>query len=284
MSNDATRWAWTAPVNTSAQRLVLLSLADRAGEQHTAWPSMERLAADTVLNLKTVKKVVNELIKIGLILDTGKRTGPTGRVRILQLIGVESRDQEQKNDDFNSTDIGSIDLDNESNIGTITPPNKPKNGTIKQTQKWDDSPPVIDPILDSNEPKNGTLNEPNFGSLNLSLNLSMNLSEKHEWIPNQKQLETKIKIAGHEKNLELIFGLPSFEFELSSFNSYFDGKGLSESQKLHKFTAWIIDKFQRYQKANPDYVNLLEPTQNSAAMPALNITDSKPKSLLENIT
>lgn len=284
MSNDATRWAWTAPVKTSAQRLVLLSLADRAGEQHTAWPSMERLAADTVLNLKTVKKVVNELIKIGLILDTGKRTGPTGRVRILQLIGVQSRDQEQKNDDFNTTDIGSIDLDNESNIGTIKPPNKPKNGTIKQTQKWDDYPPVIDPILDSNEPKNGTLNEPNFGSLNLSLNLSMNLSEKHDWIPNQKQLETKIKIAGHEKNLELIFGLPSFEFELSSFNSYFDGKGLSESQKLHKFTAWIIDKFQRYQKANPDYVNLLEPTQNSAAMPALNITDSKPKSLLENIT
>ncbi len=284
MSNDATRWAWTAPVNTSAQRLVLLSLADRAGEQHTAWPSMERLAADTVLNLKTVKKVVNELIEIGLILDTGKRTGPTGRVRILQLIGVQSRDQEQKNDDFNSTDIGSIDLDNESNIGMIKTPNKPKNGTIKQGQKRDDYPPVIDPILDSNEPKNGTLNEPNFGSLNLSLNLSMNLSEKHEWIPNQKQLETKIKIAGHEKNLELIFGLPSFEFELSSFNSYFDGKGLSESQKLHKFTAWIIDKFQRYQKANPDYVNLLEPTQNSAAMPALNITDSKPKSLLENIT
>jgi len=273
VSNDATRWAWIAPVNTSAQRLVLLSLADRAGEQHTAWPSMERLAADTVLNLKTVKKVVNELIEIGLILDTGKRTGPTGRVRILQLIGVQSRDQKQKNVDSNSTDIGSIGL-----------PNKPKNGTIKQDQKRDDYPPVIAPILDGNEPKNGTLNEPNIGSLNLSLNLSMNLSEKHDWIPNQKQLETKIKIAGQEKNLELIFGLPSFEFELSSFNSYFDGKGLSESQKLHKFTAWIIDKFQRYQKANPDYVNLLEPTQNSAAMPALNITDSKPKSLLENIT
>lgn len=265
MSNDATRWAWIAPVKTSAQRLVLLSLADRAGEQHTAWPSMERLAADTVLNLKTVKKVVNELIEIGLILDTGKRTGPTGRVRILQLIGVQSRDQKQKNIDSNNTNIGSINL-----------PNKPKNGTIKQDHKRDDYPPVINPILDGNEP--------NIGSLNLSLNLSMNLSEKHDWIPNQKQLETKIKIAGQENNLELIFGLPSFEFELSSFNSYFDGKGLTESQKLHKFTAWIIDKFQRYQKANPDYVNLLEPTQNSAAMPALNITDSKPKSLLENIT
>ncbi|MFN4187680.1 MAG: helix-turn-helix domain-containing protein, partial [Acinetobacter johnsonii] len=46
MSIDATRWAWTAPVNNSSQRLVLLSLADRAGEEHTAWPSIDRLAKD----------------------------------------------------------------------------------------------------------------------------------------------------------------------------------------------------------------------------------------------
>lgn len=256
MSIDATRWAWAAPVNNSSQRLVLLSLADRAGEEHTAWPSIDRLAKDTVLDKKTVQKVILELINLGLVEDTGERTGPTKRVRVLKLNGVKGREEYTQ-------------IQNDSNT--------PKNGNIKQSQKRNDS-------KNGNDPKNGTLNEPNIGSLNLSLNLSMNLSEKHDWIPNQKQLETKIKIAGQEKNLELIFGLPSFEFELSSFNSYFDGKGLSESQKLHKFTAWIIDKFQRYQKANPDYVNLLEPTQNSAAMPALNITDSKPKSLLENIT
>ncbi|MFH4181111.1 helix-turn-helix domain-containing protein, partial [Acinetobacter baumannii] len=52
MSIDATRWSWTASVKTSAQRLVLLSLADRAGEEHTAWPSIDRLAADTMLDKK----------------------------------------------------------------------------------------------------------------------------------------------------------------------------------------------------------------------------------------
>ena len=54
MSIDATRWAWTAQVKNSSQRLVLLSLADRAGEHHTAWPSIDRLAKDTALNEKTV--------------------------------------------------------------------------------------------------------------------------------------------------------------------------------------------------------------------------------------
>ncbi|MCG6630668.1 helix-turn-helix domain-containing protein, partial [Acinetobacter baumannii] len=32
MSLDATLWAWKAPVNSATQRLVLVSLADRAGE------------------------------------------------------------------------------------------------------------------------------------------------------------------------------------------------------------------------------------------------------------
>lgn len=273
MSIDATRWAWTAPVNNSSQRLVLLSLADRAGEEHTAWPSMERLASDTVLNLKTVKKVVTELIELGLILDTGKRTGPTGRVRILELVGVQSREQTKN-----------WAHSNKPNIGSIKDNNEPKNGTIKQTQKRGYSPDLMNPILDGNEPKNGTLNEPIIGSLNLPmnlpLNLPMNLSQEHDWIPNVDQLVTKIKMAGHGNNIDLIFGLPSFEFELSAFNSYFDNSGLSDSKKLHKFTAWIVDKFDRYKKQNPEY-GIQSPTgqQANTAQPFLNLP-TKPKSLL----
>ena len=106
MSVDATRWAWDAPVKSSAQRLILLSLADRAGEDHTCYPSNKRLADDTVLNLKTVQKAVNELIEMGLISDTGERKGNTKQVRVLQLIGVNSREY-----------------------------NHPKNGAVKPTQK-----------------------------------------------------------------------------------------------------------------------------------------------------
>ena len=252
MSIDATRWAWTAPVNNSSQRLVLLSLADRASDEHTAWPSIERLAKDTVLDKKTVQKVILELINLGLIKDTGDRKGPTKRVRVLKLNGVKGREEYTQ-------------IQNDSNT--------PKNGNIKQSQKRNDS-------KNGNDPKNGTLNEPNIGSLNLPMNLPMNLSQEHDWIPDVDQLITKIKMAGHGNNIDLIFGLPSFEFELSAFNSYFDNSGLSDSKKLHKFTAWIVDKFERYKKQNPEYgIQSLTGQQANTAQPFLNLP-TKPKSLL----
>ncbi|MDC4312258.1 helix-turn-helix domain-containing protein [Acinetobacter baumannii] len=260
MSIDATRWAWAAPVNNSSQRLVLLSLADRAGEEHTAWPSIERLAKDTVLDKKTVQKVILELIKLGLVEDTGERTGPTRRVRVLKLNGVKGREEYTQNlDDANT----------------------PKNGNIKQSQKRNDSKNGNDPKNSAlNNPKNGMLNDPKNGVQNPSGNLPMNLSQEHDWIPDVDQLITKIKMAGHSNNIDLIFGLPSFEFELSAFNSYFDNSGLSDSKKLHKFTAWIVDKFDRYKKQNPEY-GILSPTgqQANTAQPVLNLP-TKPKSLL----
>lgn len=261
MSIDATRWAWTAPVNNSSQRLVLLSLADRAGEEHTAWPSIDRLAKDTVLDKKTVQKVILELINLGLVEDTGERTGPTRRVRVLKLNGVKGREDYTQNlDDANT----------------------PKNGNIKQSQKRNDSKNGNDPENGAlNNPKNGMLNDPKNGVQNLSGNLPMNLSQEHDWIPDVDQLITKIKMAGHGNNIDLIFGLPSFEFELSAFNSHFDSQVLSDSKKLHKFTAWIIDKFERHQKQNPDYgVRSLEAAeQHSLAAPVFNLPD-KPKGFL----
>lgn len=135
MSIDATRWAWTVPVNNSSQRLVLLSLADRAGEEHTAWPSIDRLAKDTVLDKKTVQKVILELINLGLVEDTGERTGPTRRVRVLKLNGVKGREEFAQNHD-NS--------------------NNPKNGNIKRSQKRNDS-------NNGNIPENGYIQNPKNG-------------------------------------------------------------------------------------------------------------------------
>ncbi|MCJ8162340.1 helix-turn-helix domain-containing protein [Acinetobacter zhairhuonensis] len=262
MSIDATRWAWAVEVKSSAQRLVLLSLADRAGEEHTAWPSIDRLAKDTVLDKKTVQKVILELINIGLVLDTGDRAGPTKRVRVLKLVGVKGREDYSK--DSPKTDVKK-EAKNKANT--------PNNGNIEQTQKRDDS-------NTGNDSQNRSSNEPTLGMQNLKENLPMNLSYQHEWMPNQQQLETKLKIAGHERNLELIMGLPSFEFELSHFNSYCDGKVQSDSQKLHRFTAWIIDKFERYQRANPSYVSSVSTQTEALTQPFFDLNDRKPKGLL----
>ena len=133
MSLEATLWAWKAPVNNSSQRLVLLSLADRAGENHTCFPSAQRLVKDTMLNRKTVLKAISDVIALGLVVDTGKRVG--NGVRVLQLIGVGNRE-------------GFVDLTDPKNGTGGKPHTDPKNGM-------------------PTDPKNGTQNL----SINLSMNL-----------------------------------------------------------------------------------------------------------------
>ncbi len=273
MSIDATRWAWTAPVNNSSQRLVLLSLADRAGEEHTAWPSIDRLAADTVLDKKTVQKVILELIKLGLVKDTGDRTGPTKRVRVLKLNGVKGREECTQNRD-NSSAKKAI----KSNL------NNPENGNIKQPQKRNDCNNGNNPESGNlNDTKNGVLNDPKNGIQNQPLNLSMNLSGEHEWIPDRNQLINILNTAGQQQNLDLIFGLPDFEFQLGAFNAHYAGQVMPNARKLYSFVRWIIDKFERYQKANPSYVKqAVEQSQLQQAQPLINLP-SKPKSLLESM-
>ena len=273
MSIDATRWAWTAPVNNSSQRLVLLSLADRAGEEHTAWPSIDRLAADTVLDKKTVQKVILELIKLGLVKDTGDRTGPTKRDRVLKLNGVKGREECTQNRD-NSSAKKAI----KSNL------NNPENGNIKQPQKRNDCNNGNNPESGNlNDTKNGVLNDPKNGIQNQPLNLSMNLSGEHEWIPDRNQLIAVLNSAGQQQNLELIFGLPDFDFQLGAFNAHYSGQVMPNAKKLYSFVRWIIDKFERYQKANPNYVKkAIEQSQLQQAQPLINLP-SKPKSLLESI-
>lgn len=262
MSIDATRWAWTAPVNNSSQRLVLLSLADRASDDHTAWPSIERLAKDTVLDKKTVQKVILELIKLSLVKDTGKRKGPTKRVRVLKLNGVKGREECTQNPD-DSSDKKAI----KSNL------NAPENGNVKQSQKRNDS-------NIGNNPKNGVLNDPKIGVQNQPLNLSMNLSQEHDWIPDQNQLINILNTAGQQQNLELIFGLPDFEFQLGAFNAHYASQVMPNARKLYSFVRWIIDKFERYQKANPNYVKqAVDLSQHQQAQPLINLP-SKPKGFL----
>lgn len=163
MSVDATRWAWSVNIQKSTERLVLLSLADRANEDNECYPSMQRVTNDTMLDIKTVKKVISDLIQKGLVIDTGERKGYTQKVRVLRLVGVDCRED-------------------------------------KQTQKRNDSKNGMNPNLPTNEPKNGTLNEPNFGTQNLKENLTKNLKNNSDFFdsfwqeyPNKTAKQAAIK-------------------------------------------------------------------------------------------
>jgi hypothetical protein len=88
MSLDASRWAWMQSVGRSSAKLVLLSLADRAGENHAAYPSLQRLHKDTELDIKTIRACLDYLMQRGLI----ARTAAAGKVAVYSLIGVSGRE------------------------------------------------------------------------------------------------------------------------------------------------------------------------------------------------
>lgn len=91
MSVDATRWAWKQKGISSVQKLVLLSLADRASVDHLAYPSHDSIAEDTGADIKTVKTALKALVELGLIEDSGSRVGRTRQVVVWHLVGVEDR-------------------------------------------------------------------------------------------------------------------------------------------------------------------------------------------------
>lgn len=90
MSIDATRWAWKQQGISPTQKLVLLSMADRAGEDHTCWPSITRLVQDTGFSDRTIQKAIAGMEAIGLV----RRIATSGKVNRYLLIGVSAREAE----------------------------------------------------------------------------------------------------------------------------------------------------------------------------------------------
>jgi len=160
MSVDATRWVWglTMP---ATRKIVLLSMADRAGETHACWPSIVRLEADTCLDRKTIMAAISDLEKDGFV----SVTRVFGKGNCYQLLGDFARETSTKNGTGSSTKNGT---------GSST-----KNGTGSSTKNGTGEPvpktgPV--PILDQDQKrdptstKNGTRTSTKNGTLNLPLN------------------------------------------------------------------------------------------------------------------
>ena len=146
MSRIATDWAWKTSL-PAAQKLLLLSLADRADEEHCCFPSIKRLVNDTGLDRKTVQKWVNIMIEKGLIFDTGERRGKTKSVRVLRL-----------NIDYESTEKESYPKNGTPSKQAASNPN---NGTAQKPSDPNFGHEAI--------PKTGRLSDPKFGTLNLTI-------------------------------------------------------------------------------------------------------------------
>ena len=162
MSDIAVRWALKQRTRKSSDKLVLISLADRAGKDNRAWPSRKRLSYDTQLNIKTVQGCVKSLMEDGFIRDTGHRTGQKNKVVVYQLIGAPENNSNPNVEDYPSLEI---QPPLEAYEGGYS--NEPENGPV-----YSESPvnePETDPLPASNEPDFGQTNQPNIGPLNLSV-------------------------------------------------------------------------------------------------------------------
>lgn len=223
MSLDATIWAFKAEVKTSSQRLVLLALADRAGESHKCYPSIKRMVKDTVLNRKTVIKVLDELEAISLIRFTGEITG--NGVKVYQLIGVMGREE----NDLTSPKKGtSTNNGTSSNFGTGS-----KNGTSTNNGT-------------ATSPKNGTETSPNIGTQNLSGNLSDESKNKKTWL-SLKKLGEEILLATDQETYEQIKNATWFDRELRAFELYNAEKNLCDELMNYHFADWLINACGKYQ-------------------------------------
>ncbi|MEJ5037670.1 helix-turn-helix domain-containing protein [Acinetobacter johnsonii] len=219
MSLDATIWAWRAEVDSSTQRLILLSLADRAGEDHKCYPSIMRMVKDTKMNRKTIIKVLDDLEKKALIKYTGKIVG--NGVKVYQLLGVVGRE-----DHPTSTKKGtsgkngtSSNLGTGSNIGTST-----ENGT-------------------STSPENGTETSTEIGTQNLPRNLPIESKNKKDWLCSKK-LREEITLADDSIEPETLMTAKWVEREKRAFEIYNQDKSICDELLNFYFADWLLHAYR----------------------------------------
>lgn len=237
MSLDANIWAWKVRQKQkkggsikALKRLVLLSLADRASEDHCAYPSIARLVEDTEMDRKTVLKIIDELVEDGLIEDTGERKGRTKQVKVYRLLGVNGRETlptmelfTVENDDLKSTN----------------------NGTVPTTEQFQHSAERVPTFRGKS---------PNVGTRNLSKNLSLESKNKKSWFC-FKKLREEIYLADDSIDFESIMNSKWAEREKRAFEIYNAEKPMSDALMIYHFADWLINAYRTKYSNNQNPVS-----------------------------
>ena len=252
MSLDATNWAWRAELcekkggcRIPYKRLVLLSLADRAGEDHCAYPSMKRLEKDTGIERKTVLKIIAELIDDGFILDTGERKGVTKQVKVYKLRGINGRETVPI--------AGQLNDKNPAKTVPILEQSQKRNSSNNGTR---------------NSPNNGMPNSPNNGTQNLPIESPIESKNKKGWLCFNK-LRLELDQAGSSVVPKDIIEASWFEREKKTFELFNAGNNLCDDLMIYHFADWLLKNRHKYgnkpksEKINldPDFLVFASPSQ-----------------------
>jgi hypothetical protein len=85
MSFDALAWAAKQRPGNLAAKMVLLALANYANEHGEAYPSTAAVADFGDMNHKTATAALDRLEALGLIVDTGRKAGRSGQIKVYSL-------------------------------------------------------------------------------------------------------------------------------------------------------------------------------------------------------
>ncbi|MFG0589062.1 helix-turn-helix domain-containing protein [Acinetobacter sp. YQ_14] len=232
MSLDATVWAWKKQFtqvkggpSPALKKLVLLSMADRADEQHCCYPSTGRLAEDCQINKKTLFKILEELISDGVIFDTGERKGRTKQVIVYRLIGVQGREQTVPT--LEHLEDESLDT---QGLNSETVP------ILEQYQHFPERVPTF------------PLNSTNIGTRNLSKNLSVESKNKNTWLC-LKKLRDELAQADPDCKPEEIIKSTWFNRELSAFEKFNADKNLCDELLIYHFADSLLRNKAKYDKS-----------------------------------
>jgi len=85
VSFDALSWAAKQKPGNLAAKMVLLALANYANEAGEAYPSTAAIAEFGDMNHKTATVALDRLEALGLIADTGRKSGRSGQIKVYRL-------------------------------------------------------------------------------------------------------------------------------------------------------------------------------------------------------
>lgn len=83
-------WAFGLEIRPSALKFLLVAVADNAGADGELFPSIDALTHKTSLDRKTVIRGLDELERIGFLVDTQRRVGRTRQIKVYRLNGFDT--------------------------------------------------------------------------------------------------------------------------------------------------------------------------------------------------
>jgi len=165
MSFQATEWARSLPLHSISAKFTLMMIGSYAGTDGACFPSLNRLAEDTLQSVQTVRRRIRELEQLGLLVRLTRWTSSDGGVVLVQpaiadrpagcrqssdelrlLLQVKPEELAAKiatlGDMKESPDQGDGDGAGDSGEGIKLEPSPPDSQTIPSPSQAADSPGV----------------------------------------------------------------------------------------------------------------------------------------------